>query len=50
MKRLKIIDKAPFKNEEIEFYNKIFSVEQNHWNKKMNRSFDNLFFEIILGN
>lgn len=47
---LKIITKPLPQDEQIEFYNKIFSTEQNHWAKDLNRTFDNFAADVIIGN
>jgi len=47
---LTIIDKLPSREEQITFYNSIFSGEENHWNRELNRTFDVYFTEILAGN
>tara|TARA_R110000744_G_scaffold100712_1_gene194318 strand:- start:3 stop:710 length:708 start_codon:yes stop_codon:yes gene_type:complete len=47
---LKVVSKLPDQKRQIEFYNEIFSSKQNHWAKDLNRTFDNLFADTIIGN
>ena len=48
--KIKIIDKSLSERRQLEFYNKIYSVQQNHWNRDSFKILDNLFADIIVGN